>query len=286
MNRGQWRSGVDYVSTRYGLTGWKIFSVLLAAFILAVSLFFVNVCANISSFWTPVKAYNFPLNDLLNDFFNSTSYTVSYNNAIDILLICFCAVTIVVILLNKNAVYIGLKLIIALTITYTLRCTTLVVTSLPDSWPMGTRSLNHFYSYFGRDRGGDLIYSGHTLLIVTFAHVWSSFYLITDSYLLHWVLGILAWAYIIMVMIFIVVARTHYTIDVLLAVYIASGVWWSLSYFSTRFFKDPIKDLSFKTREPTSDVAGPDNAAGPGTGGVAGPGVGGEAAVGDTVISQ
>ncbi|KAI5185784.1 hypothetical protein NEHOM01_1061 [Nematocida homosporus] len=246
MNRGVFRDSADWVINRYHLTGPKVVTVIGTVILLLLTLFFVNVAANIASFWAPVKAYSHPLQDLVCEFFNVTAYTTAYNNTVDSLLIPFCAVTAVVIVLNPLAIFIALKLMIAIIISYLLRVSTLLVTSLPDSWNMGTRTVEDTYAHFGRDRGGDLIFSGHTMLIVLFAHAWSSFYLITDSYALHWITGLLAWAYTIMVLIFITVARLHYTIDVLLALYIASGVWWSLSYFQTRFFEEPVSKMKFR----------------------------------------
>lgn len=246
MNRGTFRNGVDWIVNRYQLTVGKFSSLILMVLLLLVTIFFVNVAANLASFWAPVKAYNAPLPDLLCDFFNVTAYTKSYNNAVDALMISFCAVTAALILLNRLAVFIALKLMFCILFTYLLRCTTLMVTSLPDSWNMGTRTITDFYGKIGRDRGGDLIFSGHTLLICLFAHVWSSFYLITNNEALHWLLAFLAWAYVTLVMILIIAGRLHYTIDVLLALYICSGVWWSVSYFCTRFFEEPVCNMKFR----------------------------------------
>ncbi|KAI5188484.1 shingomyelin synthase [Nematocida sp. AWRm77] len=246
MNRGMFRNSADWVVNRYNLTVGKFSTLILMILLLLATIFCVNVAANLSSFWAPVKAYNPPLQDLLADFFNVTSYTNGWNNTVDALMISFCAVTAFLIVINRLAIFIALKLIFCVMFTYLLRCTTLMVTHVPDSWNMGVRTITDFYGKVERDRGGDLIFSGHTLLVCLFAHTWSSFYLVTDNYFLHCVLGFAAWVYVTMVMIFIIVGRLHYTIDVLLALYICSGVWWSTSYFCTRFFEDPVCTLKFR----------------------------------------
>ncbi|KAI5179605.1 hypothetical protein NEOKW01_0068 [Nematocida sp. AWRm80] len=243
----QIRNGFDTITTRYNLTVGRFFVLIASIIILLVTLFFVNAAANISSFWSPVKAYYTPLQDLGNDFFNVTDYTPDWNNTVDILLIVFCCVSGALVILNPLAIYIGLKLIFCIIFAYLLRCFTLMVTALPDSWNYGLRVTYDTYSHFGRDRGGDLIFSGHTLLICAFAHAWSSFYLLTDNYFLHVFTALVAWLYTIMVLIFIVVGRMHYTIDVLLGFYIITGVWWSTSYFATKYFEYPVCQMKFRS---------------------------------------
>lgn len=250
MNRGAFRNTTDWVSRRYSLTLPKILSVLAMIIFLLLTLFFMNVGANIASFWTPVKAYNTPLQDLLCDFFNVTAYTEAYVDTVDVLLIVFVALSAVIIVLNRLAVYIGLKLMFCISISYLLRFTTVVVTSVPDPWNMSRRTIFNFYTEAQRDRGGDLVFSGHTLLVASVAHAWSSFYLITDSYILHCITAALAWAWAVLIMIFLLVGRLHYTIDVLIGLYIASGVWWTTSYFATRFFEDPVCKLRFRSSSP------------------------------------
>ncbi|KAI5170980.1 shingomyelin synthase [Nematocida sp. LUAm3] len=246
MNTERLRTGRDWVRRRYGITLPQILSLISVIVLLLLTIFIVNASANISSFWTPVKAYNYPLIDLGNDFFNVTAYTNGWMTVIDVCMIVFCAFTALVIIINRLAVFIALKVMITLIIAYLLRCVTLLVTSLPDSWNMGTRTVENMYSAFGRYRGGDLIYSGHTLLTVTFAHAWSSFYLVSDSYAFHWISSIIAWLVTGMILVFIVVGRTHYTIDVILSLYITTGIWWSLSYFITQFFEAPVAQMKFR----------------------------------------
>ncbi|OAG30375.1 hypothetical protein NEIG_00538 [Nematocida sp. ERTm5] len=240
----------DY-STRligyYGLTGMKAISLLVSIGCLVGVLFLVNAAANVSSYWSPMKAYNPSLQDVGNSFFNNGFLVESnYNEVVDIIMICFLGVTVFFILINKMAIFIALKLIITIIIAYTLRCTTLMVTSLPDSWDQGLRTINDTFSDMSRQRGGDLIYSGHTLLVCAFAHCWSSFYLLTDSFYMHVLTGLCAWVVFGTIVIFIIVGRLHYTIDVLLAMYITSGVWWSLDYFLLQYFEAPVCQLIFR----------------------------------------
>ena len=250
MNRGYIHNASGWAIHRYNMTLGKFVTVIVMGVFLGLAIFFTNVSANIASFWCPVKAYNYPMQDLLCDFFGTNIYTDAYIDTVDVLLICFCAVSGVFVLLNPLAIYIGLKLMLCIGLSYILRSFTLLVTSLPDSWNMGRRTIYNFYTELNRDRGGDLIFSGHTLLICTFAHAWSSFYLFTDLYILHLITAAIAWSFVLLILIFILVARAHYTIDVLLGFYIASGVWWSTSYFATKFFDEPVCKLQFRPHTP------------------------------------
>lgn len=235
------------IQSWYNLSWSKIGAILIFILVFLGTLFCVNASANISSFWTPMKAYNHSLQDLGCDFFNKGFQSKSYYiNVVDILLICFVGVGIFFILINRLAVFIALKVLGCLIITYALRCITLMFTSLPDSWDSGLRTITDTFSGMSRRRGGDLIFSGHTLLVCTFAHCWSSFYLICDSFALHVLTGMCAWIVAGVIMVFIVVGRLHYSIDVILSIYITSGVWWSIDYFLTRYFEMPPCKLKFR----------------------------------------
>ncbi|KAH9386877.1 uncharacterized protein NEMAJ01_1773 [Nematocida major] len=263
------RDGIRDYSNRllawYNLTLYKGISLGVVVICFLVTLFLVNVAANVSSFWSPIKAYNYSLQDIGCDFFN-TGYQGSFgfNDAVDIVMICFIAITALCIVINRLAVFIALKLLAALTISYLLRCFTLMSTALPDSWNVGLRTIDDTFASLSRDRGGDLIFSGHTLLLCSFAHCWSSFYLLSDSFAMHVISGMIAWVAVLTVLVFIIVGRLHYTIDVLLGIYISSGVWWSLDYFLSRYFEIPVCKLKFRQeRIPPmlSNSADPDMAA-------------------------
>ncbi|KAI5132844.1 shingomyelin synthase [Nematocida ausubeli] len=247
MDRNVIRDIPRQIVSWYGLTVQKGITLVVVIFALAVTLFLVNVAANISSFWSPMKAYNYALQDVGNDFFNKGFQTNSnYNEVVDIIMICFLAVTGVCIVINKLAIFIGLKLMVTIIISYLLRCTTLMVTGLPDSWDLGLRTISNTFSDLSRERGGDLIYSGHTLLVCAFAHCWSSFYLLSDSFSVHVITALCAWIVFGTIVTFIIVGRLHYTIDVLLALYITSGIWWGLDYFLIKYFEMPVFNLKFR----------------------------------------
>lgn len=250
MNRGIFRNYSDRVVSWYNLTAYKAFFLVLFILGMVLTMFIVNAAANISSFWTPVKAYNHVLQDVGCDFFNVTKDgSFAYYDVIDISMIVFCAVSIFFIVINRLAIFIGLKVMAVLIITYCLRCSTLMVTSLPDSWNLGLRTIQDTFSSLSRDRGGDLIFSGHTLLLCTFAHCWSSFYMISDSFAVHFISGLIAWGIVGTLITFIVVSRVHYTIDVLIGLYITSGVWWSVDYFLIKYFESPVCKLKFRERQ-------------------------------------
>lgn len=253
MNRGTAQSYAERVVSYYNVTLGSFFSLCALVIVFLFVLFSMNAISNFASFWSPVKAYNPPLPDVGNELFNVTTYDLAYNSVVNGMLYSFIGVTIFFILINKLALFIGMKTILALTISYFLRCTTIPMTGLPDSWQRGVRSVEDFYSAFDTERGGDLVFSGHTLLVCTFAHCWSSFYLLTNYMALHVLTAIVAWVYVGTLLLFIIVGRLHYTIDILLGIYVASGVWWSLSYFAQRFFEEPVCRFRFKQQNARMD---------------------------------
>ncbi|PJF16622.1 hypothetical protein PSACC_03619 [Paramicrosporidium saccamoebae] len=128
-----------------------------------------------------------------------------------------------------------------LSIAYLLRCVSMVVTSLPDPRPGCVRITSKVFTTFTLHRCGgksqgvmvscvDCLFSGHMIMLTIIGLYWlshqPSFYhqiaaILKKCTLLLFFAGI--WA--------ILANRTHYTIDILVAIYTGAGIWWSFAYF-------------------------------------------------------
>ena len=109
-----------------------------------------------------------------------------------------------------------------LTVAYLMRATTVLVTSLPDPRPGCQQIQDKFWSTLVLHRCGDCIFSGHTTALTVCTLYW----LVADvgrARFLRWMVvmcfvgGI--WA--------ILANRAHYTVDILLAVYIVVPLWFA-----------------------------------------------------------
>ncbi|ORX74995.1 hypothetical protein DL89DRAFT_254751 [Linderina pennispora] len=109
-----------------------------------------------------------------------------------------------------------------------IRITTVAITSVPDPRPSCEYVVGNVFTTFTLHRCGDAIYSGHTLIFVISAMAWSSF---SPR---NWIgrgLTFFVWCLCIAGSLIVIANRAHYTIDVLLAWYIAPGCWYVAAWF-------------------------------------------------------
>lgn len=130
----------------------------------------------------------------------------------------------------------------AISAAYCLRSLSMLVTSLPDPRPGCVRVSKNFFTTFALHRCGDCIFSGHmSLLMIFFLYVWTAhcpqdtggelgkkrrrllllFRIITSACLVGGTWAILA-------------NRTHYTVDLVVAVYTCAALWYAHAYFSSQ----------------------------------------------------
>ncbi|KAJ2448400.1 hypothetical protein GGF42_005120 [Coemansia sp. RSA 2424] len=136
--------------------------------------------------------------------------------------------TAALIILHERPWRVVSRLLLSWGLASIIRITTVAITSVPDPRPSCEYSQGNVFSTFTLHRCGDAIYSGHTLIFVVCSMVWASFAP------RNWVGRILT-TFVFGLSIagsFIVIAnRAHYTIDVLLAWYIAPGAWYTVAWF-------------------------------------------------------
>ncbi|KAJ2874672.1 hypothetical protein H4R27_006475 [Coemansia aciculifera] len=109
-----------------------------------------------------------------------------------------------------------------------IRITTVAITSVPDPRPSCEYAHGNVFSTFTLHRCGDAIYSGHTLIFVVCSLVWSSF---APRNWVGRILTAFIYGLAIAGSLIVIANRAHYTIDVLLAWYIAPGAWYTVAWF-------------------------------------------------------
>ncbi|KAJ2778334.1 hypothetical protein H4R18_004665 [Coemansia javaensis] len=120
------------------------------------------------------------------------------------------------------------RLLLAWTLASLIRITTVAITSLPDPRATCEYARGSVFTTFTLHRCGDAIYSGHTLIFVVCAMTWASFAPRTAA---GRALTAAAWALCVAGSLVVIANRAHYTIDVLLAWYIAPGAWHTVAWF-------------------------------------------------------
>lgn len=87
-------------------------------------------------------------------------------------------------------------------------------------------------------RCGDCIFSGHAVVLTLFSlyYFWKSDN--EDHCMLFRILKRCSWFVSLIGMFLILANRSHYTVDILLAVYVSAGVWWSYAYWWKTFIID------------------------------------------------
>ncbi|KAJ1787457.1 hypothetical protein IW139_001598 [Coemansia sp. RSA 353] len=120
------------------------------------------------------------------------------------------------------------RLLLAWGLASLIRITTVAITSVPDPRPSCQYVEGNVFTAFTLHRCGDAIYSGHTLIFVVCAMVWTSF---APKNIVGRVLTTCAWALCVAGSLIVIANRAHYTIDVLLAWYIAPGAWYTVAWF-------------------------------------------------------
>ncbi|KAJ2303691.1 hypothetical protein IWW55_002799 [Coemansia sp. RSA 2706] len=120
------------------------------------------------------------------------------------------------------------RLLLAWGLASLIRITTVAITSVPDPRPSCQYVSGNVFTAFTLHRCGDAIYSGHTLIFVVCAMVWTSF---APKNVVGRVLTTCAWGLCVAGSLIVIANRAHYTIDVLLAWYIAPGAWYTVAWF-------------------------------------------------------
>ncbi|KAF8944577.1 hypothetical protein BGZ47_004047 [Haplosporangium gracile] len=166
--------------------------------------------------------------------------------------------TIILIATHYRPLYLLCKVLLIWSLCNIMRITTVAITSMPDPRDGCIRSVGEFFTTFSLHRCGDCMFSGHTVIFVISALVWTSHGYHRFPARLRW-LGILClvfvWSLCIGSAIIVIANRAHYTSDVLVAFYVAGGNFYFWTYFLDRYIEEKgrLKDLTHPWGEGLSD---------------------------------
>ncbi|KAG0343121.1 sphingomyelin synthase [Podila humilis] len=165
--------------------------------------------------------------------------------------------TVILVLTHFRPLYLLCKVLLTWALCNLMRITTVAITSFPDPRSGCQHTVGEFFTTFQLHRCGDCMFSGHTVIFVISALVWTShgYHRFPRRYRwLAWICMLFAWALCIGSAFIVIANRAHYTVDVLVAFYIAGGNWYLLTYLFDRYIED--KDRLHDLTHPWGD--GPD----------------------------
>ncbi|KAJ6647416.1 Phosphatidylcholine:ceramide cholinephosphotransferase 2 [Pseudolycoriella hygida] len=221
---------------RFPKEKWKTF---IAFVILTANMVLATVSLSLVHERLPDRETHGPLPDIFLDFVTPQDWALDVSEILIMVQVNACNLLI---LFHKHRFIVMRRIFLLMSILYFLRSITMYVTVLPVSSttyfcsPKLSNSTTpliiakrtfQLMSGFGLSINGkhtycgDYIYSGHTvILVLSFLTV--SEYLPKRFYWLHW----LAWANAVVGVLMVLVAHGHYTIDVLVAYYITTRLFW------------------------------------------------------------
>ncbi|KAF9298828.1 hypothetical protein BGZ88_004061 [Linnemannia elongata] len=166
--------------------------------------------------------------------------------------------TILLIATHYRPLYLLCKVLLVWSLCNIMRITTVAITSMPDPRDGCIRSLGEFFTSFSLHRCGDCMFSGHTVIFVISALVWTSHGYHRFPVRFRW-LGILClvfvWSLCIGSAIIVIANRAHYTSDVLVAFYVAGGNFYIWTYILDHYIEEKgrLKDLTHPWGEGLPD---------------------------------
>ncbi|KAF9285759.1 hypothetical protein BGZ68_003585 [Mortierella alpina] len=130
-----------------------------------------------------------------------------------------------------------------------MRITTVAITSYPDPREGCDRSIGEFFTTFNLHRCGDCMFSGHTVIFVICALIWTSHGYHRFPRRFRWLAIsclIIVWFLCIGSAIVVIANRAHYTSDVLVAFYVAAGNFYLWTYILDKYIegKGRLRDLT------------------------------------------
>ncbi|KAF9938401.1 hypothetical protein BGZ65_012966 [Modicella reniformis] len=204
-----------------------------------------NVMANVASYLAPDNTKVPKLTDRMFEVIPSIQL-LWLTDLADALMF---APTILLILTHYRPLYLLCKVLLTWALCNLMRITTVAITSFPDPRDGCTHSTGEFFKTFTLHRCGDAMFSGHTVIFVISALVWTSHGYHRFPHRLRW-LGwlcvIIAWCFCIGSALIVIANRAHYTADVLVAFYVAGGNFYIWTYILDHYIEERgrLKDLT------------------------------------------
>ncbi|KAJ2767329.1 hypothetical protein IWQ56_003373 [Coemansia nantahalensis] len=193
-----------------------------------ISYYFMNVMANVASKRSRLIEDQLGFRPTLPDVFYEFIGYVELLWMTDMFDALMFVSTTLLVLSHERPWRVTSRLVLAWGLASLIRITTVAITSVPDPRPSCEYVTGNVFTAFTLHRCGDAIFSGHTLIFVVCAMTWASF---APKTIAGRVLTTCAWALCIAGSLIVIANRAHYTIDVLLAWYIAPGAWFTVAWF-------------------------------------------------------
>ncbi|KAF9434610.1 hypothetical protein BGZ76_007724 [Entomortierella beljakovae] len=157
--------------------------------------------------------------------------------------------TFVLILTHYRPLYLLCKVLLTWSLCNLMRITTIAITSFPDPRDGCIHSVGEFFTTFSLHRCGDCMFSGHTVIFVISALVWTSHGYHRFPHKFRWlavVFLVLVWCLCIGSAIIVIANRAHYSADVLVAFYVAGGNFYFWTYILDHYIEEKgrLKDLA------------------------------------------
>lgn len=224
---------LQHIKERYNLTKRSALVVGISLSILLVFAYLSVVMSNIASYWSISNKTTDPLPDIFFEYFPA----YNLHTYVDNFLTGYITICILAVLRRKDALLIYFKTFTCTFISYGIRLTLLAATNLPDPnmncFKVATNILTE--SRFGRC--GDLLFSGHTISFTTVFLVWYD-YPFFNSRALYKISVATIFGLYVLGLAGILLSRYHYTVDILLSIYVTFFVWRLFDYYWA-------KDLQF-----------------------------------------
>ncbi|KAG0047478.1 hypothetical protein BGZ83_007470, partial [Gryganskiella cystojenkinii] len=149
--------------------------------------------------------------------------------------------TVILVLTHYRPLYLLCKVLLTWALCNLMRITTIAITSFPDPRDGCVHSVGEFFSTFLLHRCGDCMFSGHTVIFVISALVWTShgYHRFPKRYRwLAWICLIIVWALCFGSAIIVIANRAHYTVDVMVAFYVAGGNFYIWTYIFDHYIEE------------------------------------------------
>ncbi|GJJ72405.1 hypothetical protein EMPS_04762 [Entomortierella parvispora] len=230
---------------RYKFTRQSIIFTALCVVIFGLTMYFMNVMANVASYLSPDNTEVPKMSDRLFEAIPSIKLLWLTDLADALMFIP----TVILILTHYRPLYLLCKVLLTWTLCNVMRITTIAITSYPDPRDGCVHAVGEFFSTFLLHRCGDCMFSGHTVIFVISALVWTSHgYHRFPRRLrwLAWICMLFVWALCFGSALIVIANRAHYTVDVMVAFYVAGGNFYIWTYIFDHYIEDRgrLKDLT------------------------------------------
>lgn len=232
--------------TNYPKEKWKTF---LSFVILVVNFIMATASLSLVHERVPDREIYKPLPDIFLDNIVAHEWALSASEILIMITVNSC---ILLVILHKHRFIVMRRVFLIMAVLYLMRSITMYVTVLPISSTtyycspklnttatplLIVKRVAQLISGFGLSINGkhtycgDYIYSGHTVMLVL-GYLIISEYSPRRYFLLHWTSWLMSFTGII----FVLIAHGHYTIDVIIAYYVTTRLFWTYHTLTNNSF--------------------------------------------------